>query len=63
IMQGEYLVSPAIAQGIQSQHVILTWLQNAMSVRVENLGINSFLIEIDSSTSIFEYKKEHVVFR
>ena len=35
IASGEYLVSPAIAQGTQESHINLTWLHNCLRVVVE----------------------------
>lgn len=62
IMAGEYLVSPAIAQGDQKQHNTCTWLSNLMKIRIENDGYNLSLVEIESNFEMVKYEKENVVF-
>lgn len=61
IMKGEYLLSPAIAQGIQDQHVMLTWLSHVQKVHVTNTHYNLSLIELDADVDLAKYKKEYVV--
>ncbi len=58
IMKGDYLLSPAIAQGTQDSHVTLTWLTNVYKIEVRNPGYNLSLVEIDANTNI--YKHENV---
>ncbi|MDF3003986.1 MAG: transporter [Oscillospiraceae bacterium] len=60
IRTGDYLFSPAIAQGIQQQHVIASWLQSCGSVRITTSGYNLSLIEIESQVHIVKYRREQV---
>ena len=62
IQKGEYLISPAVAQGKQSEHIMLTWLQNASSIVIDNDGYNLSLIEIENKTEIREYERKNVEF-
>ncbi len=59
IMKGNYLLSAAVAQGTQSNHVMLTWLHGVQEIEVVNKGYNSSYIEISSSVdyNIYEAKK------
>lgn len=49
VMKGVYIVSAAVAQGSQEQHVMLTWLHGVLSVEVVNRGYNSSYIEIPAT--------------
>lgn len=60
IMKGEYLISPAVAQGNQKNHVMLTWLHNILKVSIDNSGYNLSLIEIDGETELYKYDEEHI---
>lgn len=55
IAKGEYLISPAIAQGSQDNHVMLTWVHNAERVFIDNDGYNLSLIELDSTICAYKY--------
>ena len=55
ILKGEYLVSPAVAQGVQGQNVILTWLPGIAAVTIENTGYNLSLLELEAAVSATEY--------
>ncbi|RUT42873.1 ABC transporter ATP-binding protein [Paenibacillus anaericanus] len=61
IMKGEYLLSPAIAQGIQDQHAMLTWLSNIEKVHVINMHYNLSLIELEASVNLNKFDKEFVI--
>lgn len=61
-LKGEYLLSPAVAQGEQSQHIMLTWLSGISKIQIENMGYNLSLIEIPSEVQVTEYKKDCVAF-
>lgn len=63
IMKGEYLLSPAIAQGIQDQHVMLTWLSNVEKIHVINQNFNLSLIELDSDIELNKYSKDLVTIK
>lgn len=62
IMKGDYLLSPAIAQGTQDNHVTLTWLTNVKKVEVNNSSYNLSLVEIEANSTLYKHKSEHVVF-
>lgn len=57
IMKGEYLLSPAIAQGIQDKHIMMTWLSNVEKIQVINSNYNLSLLELDTSVKINRYSK------
>lgn len=61
IMKGDYLLSPAIAQGTQDSHVMLTWLTNVKKIIVNNSSYNLSLVEIEANTTLLKHKKEYVV--
>ncbi|MNW34179.1 Teichoic acids export ATP-binding protein TagH [compost metagenome] len=61
IMKGEYLLSPAVAQGIQDQHVMLTWLSNVEKIHVINQNFNQSLIELDADIELIKYSKDVVI--
>ena len=63
ILKGEYLVSPAVAQGVQGQNVILTWLPGIAAVTIENTGYNLSLLELEAAVTATEYSVECVEFR
>ncbi|MBY9077525.1 ABC transporter ATP-binding protein [Paenibacillus sp. CGMCC 1.18879] len=58
IMKGDYLLSPAIAQGTQDNHVTLTWLTNVKKIIVNNSGYNLSLVEIATDTKLHKYNRE-----
>ncbi|HHX60832.1 MAG TPA: ABC transporter ATP-binding protein [Epulopiscium sp.] len=57
LSKGEYLISPAIAQGVQDNHVMLTWVHNTNKITINNDGYNLSIIEIESNNTINKYKK------
>lgn len=61
IMKGEYLISPAIAQGNQDNHKILTWLHNCEKITIINDGYNISMIHLDSEIDIVALKEEQVI--
>lgn len=60
IMQGSYTVSPAVAQGTASEHIQLTWLENALLVDVQNSGYNYSILEIDNTLKIEKYQNTFI---
>lgn len=60
IMQGSYTVSPAVAQGTASEHIQLTWLENALMVDVQNSGYNYSILEIDNTLKIEKYQNSFI---
>lgn len=62
IMKGNYLVSAAVAQGTQSEHIMLTWLHGVQEMEVVNNGYNSSYIEIPSMIEHNIYEVENVSF-
>ena len=62
ILRGEYLVSPAVAQGVQGEHVMCDWVQNAACVSIDNDGANFSLLEIEHSFLSEYYNKNYVNF-
>lgn len=61
-LKGEYLLSPAVAQGQQKHHIMLTWLSGASKIQIENMGYNLSLVEIPANIHITEYKRDCVQF-
>lgn len=57
IMKGEYLISPAIAQGNQNSHKTLTWLHNCEKITIINDDYNISLIHLDSEVEITSFGK------
>lgn len=60
IMKGNYIISVAVADGTQTNHVMLTWLHGIFSVSVINNGYNSSFIEIDSSVNVISKNKDTI---
>lgn len=56
LLQGTYTISPAVAQGTISEHVQLSWLENAMLIDVQNSGYNYAILEIDSTLKVERYE-------
>lgn len=62
IMKGNYIVSSAVAQGTQEEHVMLTWLHGVQDIEVVNNGYNSSYIEIPASIVHNIYDGKQIVF-
>lgn len=62
IKSGEYLLSPAVARGKQTQHEILTWRQSSVRVSVVSKGYDLSAIELASRLQIRQYSPEDVEF-
>lgn len=62
ILKGEYIVSPAIAMGTQTKHVILTYLVGVTKIFIDNLGYNLSLLEIDAEIKLNKYAADKVRF-
>lgn len=60
IMKGEYLISAAVAQGTQDEHIMLTWLHGVAHIEVLNPGYNSSYIEIPAIVMHNVYNAESV---
>lgn len=60
LMRGIYVVSTALAQGTQENHIMLTWLHGVMEVQILNEGYNSSYIEIPSEIMVEQYNKNDV---
>lgn len=60
IRSGEYLLSPAVAQGKQTQHKILTWRQSSTKISVASSGYDLTAIELESNVQIRQYAPEDV---
>ena len=61
ICMGEYLITPAVASGIQESHVVHVRYHNCQKIMIENEGYNMALIELETETTINEYEADHVV--
>ena len=59
-MRGTYMVSTALAQGTQENHIMLTWLHGVLEVTVYNGGYNSSYIEIPSEIKVQQYGRDKV---
>ena len=51
---GHYLITPAVASGVQSRHVVHHRLHNFDTIIIENQGFDSALIELDADFTIHE---------
>lgn len=60
LMKGMYVVSVAVAQGTQEQHIMKTWLHGTNDVEIINMGFNSSYIEIPSQIKVNCYEEENV---
>lgn len=60
LMTGEYLLSPAVAKGNQSNHIMLTWLHNALQINIINTGLNLAIIEVDTDVTINRYDPQQI---
>ena len=63
VMRGSYLISAAVAQGTQTNHVMLTWLHGVMQLEIINPGYNSSYIEIPAKVqhNIYPCKNVKIV--
>ena len=55
LKQDKYLISPAVAQGVQDNHVVLTWLHNVQQIQLYNDSYNLSLLELGSDLNIYKY--------
>lgn len=62
ILKGDYLLSPAVAQGVQGKNIILTWLPSIANINIENFGYNLSLIEVEADIKASEYQLDCVEF-
>ena len=62
IAKGEYLLSPAVAEGSQSEHSMLTWLHNNIKIVVDNEGYNLSILDIEADCVIKSYKMDNISF-
>ncbi len=62
LRKGEYLLTIAVATGIQDNHVVHVRIHNYDTVYIENDGYNIALIELDAETKILEHDKDKVIF-
>ena len=60
LMKGIYVVSTALAQGTQEQHIMLSWLHGVMEVQIINEGYNSSYIEIPSEIMVEQFEKDKI---
>lgn len=60
LMRGTYIVSTAIAQGTQNNHIMKTWLHGVGEVEIINEGFNSSYIEIPSKICVQYYQNADV---
>ncbi len=60
LMKGVYIVSIAIAQGTQEQHVMKTWLHGTNEIEIMNTGYNSSYIEVPSDIDVNYYHSDDV---
>lgn len=63
IMRGVYVISAALAQGVQENHIMLTWLHGVLEVTVYNEGFNSSYIEIPSQITVEQFEKENITIK
>lgn len=63
IMKGNYIVSSAVAQGTQEEHIMLTWLHGVQDIEVVNKGYNSSYIEIPANIFHNIYAGDKVEFK
>lgn len=61
LMKGTYIVSTAIAQGTQDNHIMKTWLHGTNEVEIVNNGFNSSYIEIPSDIRVNYYQQDKIV--
>lgn len=57
----EYLVSPSLAAGNQTNHVVLHRVHNAVKIDVDNQGYNLSVIELDTRASFVQHGEEDII--
>ena len=63
LLEGKYLVSPAIARGTQDTHINIAWWPSYQDVEIINQqGENLSLVEIPFSKQLASYKREYIRF-
>ena len=62
VSRGEYIITPAIAQGTQKNHKVLTSLTGVLNININNIGYNLSLLEIDADIDIQQYTNNKVDF-
>lgn len=61
IMSGDYLISPAIAEGIQENHIMLIWAHKLLKIHISNSGYNLSLLELESDINVNKYDSSNVI--
>lgn len=61
LLQGTYTISPAVACGSITEHVQLSWLENATLIEVQNSGYNYAILEIDSTLELERYENSSLI--
>ena len=46
LLRGEYLISPSVASGTQTENISLDWAHNALTLSVHNPGYNLAMLEV-----------------
>ena len=62
LCKGEYLMTPAIAEGIQENHVVHMRLHDFETILIDNDGFNVSLLEIENEIETKEYNVDSVKF-
>ena len=57
----EYLVSPSLAMGNQTNHVVLHRIHNAVKIDVDNQGYNLSVIELDARANFVKHGEEDII--
>lgn len=60
LMKGIYIVSVAVAQGTQENHIMKTWLHGTNTIEIMNYGYNSSYIEIPSEIKLGYYDNSKI---
>ena len=60
LMKGTYIVSIAIAEGVQESHVMKTWLHGTGEIEIINTGFNSSYIEVPSDIELHYYEEQQI---
>lgn len=63
LMQGVYVVSVGVSQGMQEKNIALTWLHGVNEVEIVNPGYNSSYIEIPSEIRVEQLLEGNVSVR
>lgn len=52
ILDGDYIVGTAVSQGTIDQFQVITWMYQALNIKISNPGANSAILDVDAEVTL-----------